>query len=285
MSEPIVNIAKEADVRELAARRFPDEASRRLYISLAESAPRGAWVARDDATPVGIAFAHELESEWFVSDLYVEPSFRNMGLGWKLLRQATSEPGEVSLAGMIDAQDIGSLAFFLRRGMGLHVPVLRVNGEIPREDDLLQMAAGDYRFQTTALDPHAHGAAIDALDREVRGTARPIDHEGFSQLASGTSFFINNELVGYAYVWPDGRIGPLAAASAAYLEQLFAFALTALGRTYGASWCMALVPGTNVRVMRAAVRVGLQLDEVRIFATDQPQFDLSRYIGFHPLAF
>jgi GNAT superfamily N-acetyltransferase len=285
MSEPIVSIAKEGEIRELAARRFPDDASRRLYISLAESAPRGAWIARDDATPVGIAFAHEGESEWYVSDLFVEPSFRKMGLGWKLLRQATSEPGDVSLAGMIDAQDTGALAFFLRRGMGLHVPVMRVHGEIPREDDLLQMAAGDYRFQTAPLDPHAHGAAIDGLDREIRGTARPVDHEGFSQLANGTVFFINGEIVGYAYVWPDGRIGPLGAASAAYLEQFFAFALTALQRTYSASWCMALVPGTNVRVMRAAVRVGLMLDELRIFATDQPQFDLSRYIGFHPLAF
>jgi hypothetical protein len=33
------------------------------------------------------------------------------------------------------------------------------------------------------------------------------------------------------------------------------------------------------------VRIGLQLDQVRIFATDQPQIDLTRYIGFHPLAF
>jgi hypothetical protein len=48
---------------------------------------------------------------------------------------------------------------------------------------------------------------------------------------------------------------------------------------------MALVPGSNVRVMRAAVRMGLTLDQVRIFATDQPQIDLSRYVGFHALAF
>jgi hypothetical protein len=37
--------------------------------------------------------------------------------------------------------------------------------------------------------------------------------------------------------------------------------------------------------MRAAVRIGLVLDQVRIFATDLPQIDLSRYVGFHALAF
>ena len=286
MFEPQIVAAKDSDIRAMAARRWPDEVSRQLYINLAESAPRSAWVARDaDDTPVGIAFAHELATEWFVSELFVEPSFRGAGLGWKLLRTATSESGDVSLGGVVEADDVGSLAFFLRRGMGLHVPVLRIAGEIPREDELTSMAAGDYRFNAVQLDALKHKDAIDSLDREVRGTARLSDHEGFSQLATGTSFFLNDELVGYTYVWPDGRIGPMVAASTAYLVQFLGYALMSLRRSYGASWCMALVPGNNVKIMRNAVRIGLTLDQVRVFATDQPQIDLSRYVGFHPLAF
>ena len=285
MNEPQIGAAKEADVREMAARRWPDESSRQLYVNLAERAPRGAHVALDEGTPIGIAFTHELENEWFVSELYVEPSFRGAGLGWKLLRAATDDSGDASLAGVVDAGDTGSLAFFLRRGMGLHVPLLRIAGEIPKEDELLSMAAGDYRFATLPIDPRAHETILSALDREARGTARPNDHASFAQIASGTLLLINDECVGYVYVWPDGRIGPMVAASSAYLTQFFSFALVALRRTYGASWCQALVPGSNVRVMRAAVRIGLQLDQVRIFATDAPQIDLSRYIGFHALAF
>jgi GNAT superfamily N-acetyltransferase len=286
MSEPQIVAAKESDVRVMAARRWPDDASRQLYINLAEAAPRSAWVARDaDDTPVGIAFAHALETEWFVSELFVEPSFRGARLGWKLLRSATDDSGDVSLGGLAEGDDMGSLAFFLRRGMGLQVPVLSVAGEIPREDELAQMAAGDYRFNAIPLDAHAHKDAIDSLDREVRGTARLDDHEGFAQLATGTSFLLNDELVGYAYVWPDGRIGPMVAASTAYLIQFFGFALMSLRRSYGASWCTALVPGSNVRILRNAVRIGMSLDQVRIFTTDQPQIDLSRYVGFHALAF
>jgi len=286
MNEPQIVAAKEADIRAMAAKRWPDEASRQLYMNLAAGAPRSAWVARDaDDTPVGIAFAHELESEWFVSELYVEPSFRHMRLGWQLLRSATADSGDVSLSGLAPADDIGSLAFFLRRGAGLQVPVLRIAGEIPGEEELMQMAAGDYRFTAVPIDAHRHKDAIDALDREVRGTARINDHEGFAQLATGTSFFLNDELVGYAYVWPDGRIGPMVAASTAYLVQFLGFALMSLQRAYSAKWCMALVPGTNRRILRNAVRIGLQLDEPRIFASDEPQIDLSRYIGFHALAF
>ncbi|MGD0969191.1 MAG: GNAT family N-acetyltransferase [Candidatus Aquilonibacter sp.] len=285
MSELQIAAAKEADVRAMAARRWPDESSRQLYINLADSAPRGAHVARDEGTPIAIAFAHALEDEWFVSELFVEPSFRGAGLGWTLLRAATGESGDAALAGVIDAEDTGSLAFFLRRGMGLHVPLLRVAGEIPKEDELLPMAAGEYRFVTMPIDAQAHATVLAALDREARGTARPNDHVSFAQIATGTLLLLNDECVGYVYVWPDGRIGPMVAASGAYLTQFFGFALVALRRTYGASWCQALVPGSNVRVMRAAVRIGLQLDQVRIFASDLPQIDLSRYVGFHALAF
>ncbi|HVA27142.1 MAG TPA: hypothetical protein VNF68_03115, partial [Candidatus Baltobacteraceae bacterium] len=221
----------------------------------------------------------------FVSELFVEPSFRHMRLGWQLLRSATADSGDVSLAGLVPADDIGSLAFFLRRGAGLQVPVLRISGEIPNEDELMQMAAGDYRFAAVPIDPHKHGDAIDELDREVRGSARGSDHEGFAQLATGTAFFLNDEMVGYAYVWPDGRIGPMVAASTAYLVQFLGFALMSLQRAYNAKWCMALVPGSNRRILRNAVRIGLELDQPGIFATDEPQIDLSRYIGFHALAF
>jgi GNAT superfamily N-acetyltransferase len=284
VNEPQVSIAKESDVRALAARRWPDELAQRWYAQFADAAPRGAWVARDEGTPVAIAFAHELESEWFVSELYVEPSFRGAGLGWRLMRSATAESGDVSLAGVIDANDTGALAFFLRRGMGLHMPLLRIAGAIPKEDELLPMAAGDYRFETLAIDVSRHSSVLAGLDREVRGTARPNDHVLFSQGASGTLFSINDDFVGYVYVWPDGRIGPLVSASAAYLQQLFGFAMVALRRTFGASWCHALVPGANIRVMRSAVRIGLEIQSVQIFASDLPHADFSRYIGFHALA-
>lgn len=285
MNDVQVAAASEADVREMAARRWPDESSRQLYINLADGAPRGAWVARDEGTPIAIGFAHALEDEWFLSELYVEPSFRRQGLGSRILREVARDAGDVSRSGMLDAANTDGMAFFLRLGVGLHVPVLRVAGEIPKEDDLLPMAAGEYRFVTMPIDPQAHATVLSALDREARGTARPNDHASFAQVASGTLLLLNDECVGYVYVWPDGRIGPMIAASGAYLTQFFGFALVALRRTYGASWCQALVPGSNVRVMRAAVRIGLQLDQVRIFASDLPQIDLSRYVGFHALAF
>jgi hypothetical protein len=135
------------------------------------------------------------------------------------------------------------------------------------------------------LDAVAHRAAIGQLDREVRGSARPLDHLYFSENGRGFIFRRNDELAGYTYVWPSGRIGPMAAASQTYLVQFLSFALAALRQTFAASWCTMLVPGNNVRITRAAMRAGLTIDAVRLFASDGGMLDLSRYVGFHQLLF
>ena len=281
----LVAAATADDVAHFARLRWPDEHSRSLYVDLAHTAPNGAFVAKDEGTPIGIAIAHALEDEWYLSDLYVEPSFRNRGIGLNLLGEAAKDAGDVTRTGLLRAEDLGGAAFFLQRGVAVQTPVLEVAGSIPHENELARMAAGQYRFGAEPLDPIRHRTAIGQLDREVRGTARPSDHLYFAEHAHGFAFTRDEELAGYVYVWPSGRIGPLAAASQTYLVQLLSFALAALRQRYGASWCTMLVPGNNVRIMRAAMRAGLSIGAVHLFASDGAILDLSRCIAFHPLLF
>lgn len=286
MSEaPLVVQATADDVARFARRRYQDEYSRTLYTDVAHVAPNGAFVAKDAGTPVGIAIAHALEDEWFLSELYVEPSFRESGVGWELLKAVSEDAADVTRSGLLQPDELGGIAFFLRRGVAVQTPVLEVSGEIPHENELARMAAGEYRFNTEALDPVRHRTALGQLDREVRGTARPLDHLYFSERGRGFLFARGEELAGYAYVWPSGRIGPVVAASRSYAVQMLSFALAALRQTFGASWCTMMVPGTNVRIMRAAMRAGLSIGAVRLFASDGAIVDLSRYVGFHSLLF
>ena len=278
-------IAGSDEVAYFAGRRCRDEHGRRLYAELAQAAPTGTLVAKDEGTPVGIIIPHALEDEWFLSDLFVEPSFRTAGIGWELLSQALREAGEVARAGLIDVGEIGGAAFFMRRGVMLQTPILEVSGALPHPNELARMAAGNYRFETEPIDPVAHRSALAQLDREVRGSARPYDHRSFAAEAAGTVFLRDGEIAGYGYVWPSGRVGPLVAAAPTYLVQFFGYLLAAMHGRYGATWCAALVPGTNVRIMRACMRAGLAIGAMRIFATDAPPGDLSRYVGFHHFLF
>ena len=284
-SQQLIVPATHDDVRAFAARRCAGENERELWFHLAASSPNGAWVAKDEQTAVAIAFAHANDDEWYLSELFVEPGFREHGVGHELLTRVAQDSGPVTRTGLLEPSEIGGLAFFVRRGVAIQTPVLTVSGTIPKEEELARMAAGDYRFSTAAIDPQEHRVAIDALDREVRGCARPLDHEWFAARSHGVAFFMNNEFAGYAYVWPNGRVGPLCAYSPAYLVQFFAFTLASLVRAYGASWCTMLVPGTNIRVVRAAMRAGLSIEGVQLFASDGAMLDLSRYVGHHRLLF
>lgn len=282
---PLVVQATAGDVAHFARRRYQEEHGRALYSDVAHVAPNGTFVAKDAGTPIGIAIAHALEDEWFLSELYVEPSFRESGVGWELLKAVAEDAGDVTRSGLLHPDELGGIAFFLRRGVAVHTPVLEVSGEIPHENEIARMAAGEYRFNTEQLDPVRHRTAVGQLDREVRGTARPLDHLYFSERGRGFLFARGEELAGYAYVWPSGRIGPVVAASQSYLIQMLSFALAALRQTFGASWCTMMVPGTNVRIMRASMRAGLSIGAVRLFASDGAILDLSRYVGFHSLLF
>lgn len=273
------------DVAYFAKRRTGDEHARRLFVDFAAGAPNGAYVARDAGTPVGIAIAHAQTDEWFLSELFIEPSFRGHGLGVRLLEEVARDAGDVTRSGLVGAAELAGLAWYVKRSVPLQTPIVRVAGAIPREEELVRIAAGEHRFTTAALDPEALGSALASLDRETRGTARPRDHAYFSANAHGTAFFLQNEFVGYCYVWPSGRIGPLAATSATYLVQLLGYALATLRAVAGATWCTALVPGTNLRILRAVMKAGLAIGDVCVFASDAPMLDLSRYLGFHDLLF
>jgi GNAT superfamily N-acetyltransferase len=278
VSEVAVELAGADDVRSIQHRRGCDDTAVRLALQFAEHGT--VWVARDNGEAVGIAVAHDSEEERYVGDLFVEASFRGQGVGGDLLAAAFGEGGDQARAMLVNPADPASLALTLRHGMTPREPILRLAGAIPKEEELAKMAAGDHRFEVEVIDPVTHGFGLSALDRQTRGTARDSDHAHFARNAAGHAFFLRGEFVAYAYVWPDGRIGPLACASQGYLVQIFAYALLDLARQYGATWCTVLVPGSNRRIARAALRGGLQIQETLLVGGDAFVGDLSTYVGY-----
>jgi GNAT superfamily N-acetyltransferase len=269
------------DVRAIQRRRNLDELTIRLSLVAAE---RGtAWVARDEGEVVAIAVAHDTDDERYLGDVFVEPSYRGHSIGAQLLEAAFRDAGDRDRAMALGCDDAAALALAFRFGMVAREQMVRFAGAIPREEELAKMAAGEYRFDVDTVDPAAHAFGLNELDRRIRGTTRPADHAAFALHASGRAFFLSGEFVGYAYVWPDGGVGPLACASEAYLVQIFAYALVTLQRVYGASWCSALVPSANRRIAKASLRAGLRIVESFSVASDAPPLDLSAYAARHRL--
>lgn len=278
MADAVVRRVDAAEAARYARVRLRDDADEARYREFAE---RGvAAAAFDEGAIVGAACA-SIGDELFVHDLYVEPSFRNGGLGTQLLETIARDREDVPRAALLRADDANAAAFLAKRGLPLRDVLLHVSGAIPNEDDLLALAASEYRFGVLPIDAQAHGGALNALDRDVRAAERAADHAAFAQTATGIIFTRESELAGYAYVWPSGRIGPLAAASASYCGAFFAYALAASARTYGGSWCSALLPSVNARAVRTALRAGLRADATYAFASEIAAHDFTRYAALN----
>ncbi len=282
---PAIGLSTADEVAYFARRRTANEHDARLYVDLAHVAPNGVFVARDEGTAIGIAMPHALEDEWFLSDLYVEPSFRGNGLGLDLLKAAAENAGPVTRSGVLDPAQLEGQAFYSRVAVPLQMPLIEIEGEVPRASELEKMAAGEHRFGAIPIDPMAHASALDQLDREVRGSARAADHLYFADNAKGFVFTREAEIAGYAYIWPSGRIGPMATVSHNYSVHMLAYALAALRASYSAEWCTLLVPGVNTKILRASMKARLRITGTKLFASDNNISDLTRYIGGGSLMF
>ncbi|HEY2475320.1 MAG TPA: GNAT family N-acetyltransferase [Candidatus Cybelea sp.] len=281
MSEIVVEPASVDDARSIERRRGCDDATIRFALEFAEQGT--VWVARDASEIIGIAIAHDTEDERYAGDLFVEPSYRGRGVARELLGEVFRDCEDRARSMLVDPSDPACVALALRQRLPVRESLVRLAGAIPREEELAKMAAGDYHFGVDPIDPSAHAFGLRALDRQIRGTARERDHVDLALRATGSGFFLNGEFVAYAYVWPDGRLGPIACASQNYFVQILAYALLTLTRRYSASWCTMLVPGSNLRVARAALRGGLRITQTLAISSDSLERDLSAYVAGHEL--
>ncbi|TAM60335.1 GNAT family N-acetyltransferase [bacterium] len=253
---------------------------------LVQSPDGAAFVAARDGDALGLATGYRREETWTLAQLAVREGLRGEGLGGTLLAAAIAPYEACARTAVVPVGAHDALALLARRAMVPQGGLLEVSGAMPQERLLAEVAAGTYRFATepiAAQGEHAW-AALAALDRETRGAARQLDYAWFASQGSGVLFALAGEPVGYVFVWPDGTIGPLAAASASYLPQMLAFALHAAAQAYRAAWVRLLIPGACSRALRLLLRLGLRLGTAWWWCAESPPADLSRYVAFRPEA-
>lgn len=278
--------ANSAEVDAMQERRARDAHEVAIWRYLTSTAPSGVFVARDADSLVGCGFAHENDDDWFLSECYIEESFRSGGLATAMLRAVAGPTSEdVTRSGLVAASDFGAIGLYAGSAVALETPVFRVTGMMPDERRRVQMAAGDYRFTFEPIDFARHRMTLEAIDRDVRGIGRAKDHEFWNSVATGTAVFLKGEFVAYVYAWPNGTIGPIACVSNAYIRQILALALQDAVEALGISWVQVLIPGNNTRALQSLLHSGLRVEAAYLYGSDIRNVDLARYIGFHTWLF
>lgn len=265
-----------------------EPALERLFGRLVASHAPGAWLAEAEGATVGFGIAVERDSLWFLSFLFVLPEQQAAGLGRRLLERTFPGRGAADwrasggvMATCVEAVQPVATGLYAGYGLLPRVPMHLITGR-PRAGALSplppSMEALTFESIEASEGAAALAATLDALDLSGLGHRRAIDHrddraEGrqgwlYRSAAEGTA-------LGYGYVQPSGRIGPVLAMDPALLEPMIGQLMSTLEPA--GAWQL-LVPGPSA-ALAALLRAGLRFDDApALLSGDGPYLPAERYL-------
>jgi GNAT superfamily N-acetyltransferase len=232
----------------------------------------------------------------FLSMLFVRPGVQARGLGRALLAptfgvDATDAEGAAPgwRATATDSAQPISNGLYGSLGVVPRMPLLRLVGlperraGLPRlPDDIEPVPFDEVRDGGDGLGPSALAGELAALDRDVLGFERLVDHAWLAGEERIGFLYCDREgrARGYGYTSPSGRLGPVAVADPALLGPVVAHLVTAI-RPRGAFG--AWVPGGAGDAVVTLLRAGFRIDGFpTILCWDRPFADFSRAIPISP---
>jgi GNAT superfamily N-acetyltransferase len=231
-------------------------------------------VAEDDGELVAICHAIVRGPLWFLSGFWTRPDRQRTGIGGRLLREVWDE-GRARGASTFftwSSIDLTAMASYLKQGMLPGYQILSFVGE------------------PTHAAPDASDVApltleiTSALDRDVLGTTREIDHSFWLTEPGriGRAVVRDGRALGYYYA-RAGTIGPAAWTASAHAHVVLGRALAEAHAQSGTVRLRAL--GANHDTIRFALGSGLRLAGYSHLVTTAPFGHLDRYAPSGPTLF
>jgi GNAT superfamily N-acetyltransferase len=225
------------------------------------------WVAIVDGALVGVAAAVVRDSLWFLSGFWVLPHLQKQRIGGPLLRHvwAAGQEQGATTAFVWSSSDLTAMAAYMRLGMLPGCQILTFRGDA----GALSLPGRPPGYETRPLSPD--GAS--QIDQVVRGTARLVDHQFWSQ-GVGQLVLYQGKICGYYYV--DGG----AVATAAWLDPAHGEAVLTLACQDGlerSGKLLLRLPGINHTAIRFALAHGFKLQQFSHLLTTAPFGRLDQY--------
>jgi GNAT superfamily N-acetyltransferase len=243
--------------------------------------PGGLWVAEDGGEILGFAFSWVCGGLWFLAELFVAPGQQGRGVGNELLKRtiAQAEKAEASEKALITfAFNAVSQGLYIRHGLFPRLPLYLFS--VSREARLPRAASAS--FAASAIDI-SHLKEIAAIDARALGRSREKHHR-YLIADSGLKGFLFREDsvgVGYAYISPEGHVGPVAVTRPDAVEPVFAAALSQAAEL-GATQLSALIPGICDAALGAAVAQGMRIALPMMLMSSRPFGDWTCYLPRNP---
>ncbi len=225
--------------------------------------PEGSWVAEHRGEVVGFTISWVYGSFWFLAFLFVSPSHHGKGIGQELLARALTNGGQtpVTNRGLITfAYNPTSISLYMKHAMYPREPVYWMMGSAKTIRAGLQRPESIEDEHEKVSADHRDLSSLLRIDEDVLGFARERYHR-YLLGAPGSSchlFRKNGAPHAYAYVWSNGRVGPLAVTAPSTFEGILKHAL-ALAAAGSSEDVFIVAPGSNERAMALALALGMRV--------------------------
>lgn len=208
------------------------------------------WIAEADGEPIGYGRSVARDGVLQLVELFVKPGVQSSGAGKGLLARCF-EPRPASRRLVISSPDVRGLALYLRSGVRSLSPAFYFH-RVPRR------RAADREVEMVPIDGGTDAlATLDAVDREVLGFARAVDHAFLLRDRSGFLFTRRGRPVGYGYC--GRRNGPFALLDPAHFAAALAHAETFAAAAGHAHFGIE-VPLCNAAAVEACLARGFHME-------------------------
>jgi GNAT superfamily N-acetyltransferase len=257
-----------------------------LYAFWLSKDPAAFWVAVDGPRVVGYTYSFLRGSFWFLADLFIQPEYQGKGIGGALIGKTLGswKNRKISNRALITpAFNRASVSLYMRYGMLPRQPVYFAS--VAREDLARSNGARgrDVLKVEEISDQKATAPVLDRIHRLAMGFPQGWHNEFFSEVLKARCLLFrrNGKPVGYSFLRPDGRIGPLVVMS----ESLFRPSLDAVIRAAAESSCKEVTmffPGTNEDAVMASIKHGFRITYPLLFLSAKGMGDWRNYMPYSP---
>lgn len=246
--------------------------------------PRGFRVAEHRGEIVGSAISWTRGTFWFLSHLFVKPSWQNHGIGRTLLEEVLSAGtgSEGMERGVVTyAYNPVSQRLYDSFGMGRREIIYRLTGTAGRLPAFLKAEHPPKGYEVKKVS--ARGSReLSPVDEQVLGMVRQRHHRFFlsGPGVSCYAFLRGGAIRGYVYIWPDGHVGPLAVLKPSLLMKVLRFSLARAGGAGGR--LSMLVPASNREALNLLLTGGFKVQYPLCFMSSRRRWKWDRYFFHSP---
>jgi ribosomal protein S18 acetylase RimI-like enzyme len=245
--------------------------------------PDGLWVAEDASEILGFAFSWVCGDLWFLAELFVSPGHQGRGIGNELLKQTldhAKKTGATNRALITFAFNTVSQGLYIRHGMFPRLPIYNFN--VARELLMGRLKGAQLRYAPLE-DKASHLHSVAHIDEQALGVSREKHHRHLINDSGirGVIFYAEDDCVGYAYISPDGHIGPLGVVQPKVLGTAFKTALHLAAKS-GSSHVSAFLPGTSDIALGIAVEHGMRVTFPMVLVSTHDFGNWAQYLPRNP---